>query len=137
VSLLILRTTARALTPLMLLFSIFLLLRGHNEPGGGFIAGLVTAAAFALEMLAGGLPAARHALRVDPRSLLGAGLLVALASGLPALLSGAPFMTGVWVEPAIPGAGPIKLGTPLLFDIGVYLVVVGVVMTMLFALAEE
>jgi multicomponent Na+:H+ antiporter subunit A len=125
------RTAARRLMPLLLLFSVFLLMRGHNEPGGGFVGGLIAAAAFALYGIAFGVRRARQALLVRPLTLLGAGLLVALVSGLPAVLSGEPFMEAFWLS------GPLEVGTPLLFDVGVYLVVTGVVLMMIFSLAEE
>jgi multicomponent Na+:H+ antiporter subunit B len=117
--------------PLLLLFSVFLLLRGHNQPGGGFVGGLVAAAAFALYAIAFGVQHARQALLVRPLTLLGTGLLIALASGLPAVLRGQPFLTASWMS------GPVVLGTPALFDVGVFLVVGGVVLMMLFTLAEE
>ena len=128
---LILRTGARVLMPLLLLFGLFLLLRGHNAPGGGFSGGLVVAAAYALHSFAFGVVAARRALLVDPSRLIGTGLLLALGSALAPLLSGKRFLTSLWLNPI---AG---LGTPLVFDIGVFLVVVGVVLTMTFTLAEE
>jgi multicomponent Na+:H+ antiporter subunit A len=125
---LLLRISSRHLFPLLLLFSLFLLLRGHNAPGGGFVGGLTAAAAFALYLLAFGTAAARRQLRVDPQLLIGGGLLVAGASGLPAIAGDLPYLTARWS-----GA----LGTPLLFDVGVYLVVLGVVLLMVFTLAED
>ena len=92
----IFRTAARLLMPLLLLFSVFLLLRGHNEPGGGFVGGLVAAAAFALYAIAFGVQRARQALLVRPLTLLGAGLSIALLSGVPAVLRGQPFLTALW-----------------------------------------
>jgi multicomponent Na+:H+ antiporter subunit A len=127
----IFRTGARLLMPLLLLFAIFLLLRGHNQPGGGFVGGLVTAAAFALYGIAYGVDRARRALLVRPITLLGAGLAIALLSGVPAVLVGEPFLTAQWV------LQPIAVGTPVLFDIGVFLVVAGVATMMVFTLAEE
>lgn len=127
----IFRTAARLLLPLLLLFSVFLLLRGHNEPGGGFVGGLVAAAAFALYLVAYGVRLARRALMVNPLTLIGAGLLIAVVSGVPASLRGQPFMTAQWPLVDIP------IGTPALFDIGVFLVVAGVVLMMVFSLAEE
>lgn len=132
---LILSTAARLLLPLMLLFSVFLLLRGHNEPGGGFVGGLVAAAAFALYAVAYGVAASRRALSVDPRALIGVGLLVALCSGLLGPMRGLPFMTGLWREREVAALG--KVGTPLLFDTGVYLVVFGAALLIVFTLAEE
>jgi multicomponent Na+:H+ antiporter subunit B len=131
----ILRSGTRFLVPLMLLFSLFLLVRGHNEPGGGFVGGLVAATAIALVLLAEGLGEARRLLRVDPLALVAAGLLVALASGVPPLLRGWPYMTGLWLKVPLPVVG--KVGSPVIFDVGVYLVVLGIVLAILFALAEE
>ena len=132
----ILRTAARQLLPLLVLFSVFLLLRGHNAPGGGFVGGLVAAAAFTLYALAFGPAAARAALRAEPRSLVVAGLLVAGAAGAAGPLYGRPFLTGLWAELTLPLFGTLYLGTPLLFDLGVYLVVLGVTLTILLTLAE-
>ena len=131
----ILQTATRVLLPLLLLFALFLLFRGHNAPGGGFVAGLVVAAAFVLHAMAYGMAASRQALLVPPPLLLPLGLSVAVVSGVPAVVSGQPFMTGVWTTVS---AGPIRLalGTPLLFDIGVFLVVIGVVLTIVFTLAD-
>jgi multicomponent Na+:H+ antiporter subunit A len=127
----IFRTGARVLTPLLLVFAVLLLWRGHNEPGGGFVGGLVAAAAFALLLMAYGVQRARRALRLQPMALLASGLLIAAASGMPALLGGQPFLSSQWL------AGPLPLGTPVLFDIGVFCVVTGVVLMMIFHLAEE
>jgi len=123
--------------PLMLLFSGFLLWRGHDEPGGGFVGGLVATAAFALVAIAFGVAKARSTLGVDPLWLIASGLAVVLATaGLP-LLVGKAFLTGLWLEIRLPGAEPLALGTPLIFDIGVYAIVVGTSLKIIFALAEE
>ena len=114
---LILRTATRSLLPLLLLFSLFILLRGHNEPGGGFIGGLLAAGGLSLYMLAYDAAAALRLLRVDPRVLIGLGLLTAALSGCVALLAGRPFLTGLWATRPVPGLG--KVSTVLLFDIGV------------------
>ena len=127
----IFRTAARLLMPLLLLFAVFLLLRGHNEPGGGFVGGLVAAAAFALYGIAFGVQRARQALLVRPMTLLGAGLLIAMVSGVPAVFRGQPFLTHCGCR------RPWRSGRRSLFDIGVFLVVAGVVLMMIFSLAEE
>ena len=127
----IFRTAARLLMPLLLVFSVFLLLRGHNQPGGGFVGGLIAAAAFALYGIAFGVQRARQALLVRPMTLLGAGLLIALVSGVPAVLRGQPFLAALWLS------GPVAVGTPAAFDVGVFLVVAGVVLMMIFSLAED
>jgi multicomponent Na+:H+ antiporter subunit B len=131
----ILQTATRVLMPLLLLFAVFLLLRGHNQPGGGYVAGLVVAASYVLYGIAFGVAAARRALLVSPARLLSAGRLVALVSGLPAVALGRPFMSAVWTS--VPtGSAPVAIGTPLVFDVGVFLAVVGVVSTIVFTLAE-
>jgi multicomponent Na+:H+ antiporter subunit A len=127
----IFKTGARLLMPLLLLFALFLLWRGHNEPGGGFVGGLVASAAFSLYVIAYGAGRARRALTVRPSTLLGVGLLTALVSGIPAALRGQPYLTAQWA------LEPFAVGTPVLFDIGVFLVVTGVVLMMIFTLAEE
>ncbi len=127
----IFRTATGLLMPLLLLFAVFLLLRGHNQPGGGFVGGLIAAAAFALYAISHGVAQARRALRVTPLTLLGTGLLLALASGVPAILRGQPFLTAQWI------GEPLAIGTPIVFDLGVFLVVAGVVLMMVFNLAEE
>ena len=132
----ILQTATRVLMPLLLLFAVFLLLRGHNQPGGGFVGGLVVASSFVLYSIAFGVDAGRRALLVRPSTLLGVGLLVALASGVPGIFRGQPFMTAQWTELLI-GPSTVALGTPLIFDLGVFLAVVGVVLTIVFTLADE
>jgi len=131
---LILATATRLLIPLMLIFSIFLLIRGHNEPGGGFVGGLVAGAAFTLYAAVYGVSQAQSALRFDPKQVVGFGLLVAVVSGLLAFIQGLPFMTGLWYKEPLPVIG--KVGTPLLFDVGVYLVVLGIAATIVFTLFE-
>lgn len=132
---LILRTASHYLQPLLLLFSIFTLVAGHNEPGGGFVGGLIAAAAFALQAIAYDVPAARRTLWVDTRLLIGAGLLLAFVSGVWSLAAGQPFLTGQWAILELGGA-TLAAGTPLLFDAGVYFVVLGSTLTVLFAMAE-
>lgn len=133
---LILSTATRFVMPLLILFSAFLLIRGHNEPGGGFAGGLVAAAALALFAFTFGTDRARQTLRIDPYSLIGWGLLVAVVSGFFGMvLQGQPFLSGVWLTQTIPVIG--KVGTPLLFDVGVYMVVIGISLLIIFSLAEE
>ena len=133
---LILRTTVRFLMPLLLLFSVFLLVRGHNHSGGGFAGGLVAASAFALFSLAYNAAEARRVLRIPTALLIASGLLLAVLSGLIGLLAGRPFLTGLWTYLFIPGIGSLEVGTPVLFDIGVYLLVFGITLTMVFSLEE-
>ncbi|MDN3557300.1 Na+/H+ antiporter subunit B [Halomonas maura] len=130
---LILEVAARLLVPLQLLFSLFLLQRGHDEPGGGFIAGLVAAGGLALFLFAHGRQALRALLKVSPRDLIGLGLLIGVLSTLPAWWWGEPLFTAQWWR--IPGIG-LEISTPLIFDIGVYLAVIGSVLTAIIALVE-
>lgn len=129
---LILGTAAQLLFPLQLMFSVFLLLRGHDAPGGGFIAGLVAAGGFALYLFAHGRRAMGAMLKVAPRDLIGLGLLVGVLSALPAWWRGEPLFTAQWWS--LPGG--LELSTPLLFDLGVYLVVLGTLLTAITALVE-
>ncbi|MCJ8240334.1 Na+/H+ antiporter subunit B [Peteryoungia algae] len=133
---LIFRTFAPFLTVLMLVFSIFVLLRGHNEPGGGFIGGLIGAAAFAMYGIAFGVQAVRRAMVFHPMSVAGCGLLVSTLSGVISAPLGYPFMTGVWVYPSLGGV-EVPLATVISFDIGVYLVVVGTFASIALALEER
>jgi multicomponent Na+:H+ antiporter subunit B len=133
---LIFRTVAPFLTALMIIFSIFVLLRGHNEPGGGFIGGLIAVSAFAIYGIAYGVAAVRRALWFHPMSIAGAGLLLATVSGLVSIFAGVPFMTGIWVYPHLFGV-EIPLATVMSFDIGVYLVVVGAITSIALALEEK
>lgn len=121
----ILRAGTRLLVSMILMFSIYILFRGHNEPGGGFIAGLIAASAIILYSVAFGHSWASGALRVPAISLAGAGLLFAAVAGLLTVFSGDPFLTGLWYIPKLGLDFKVALSTPLLFDIGVYLVVVG------------
>ena len=132
---LILRTTTRFLVGLMFLFSLFVLIRGHNEPGGGFIGGLLAGSALALHALAYGVPAARQLLRVDPRSLIAAGAACLTAAAAASLFVGREMLTGLWLKDPVPGLG--KVSSVLVFDIGVYLAVMGMALLALFTLGEE
>ena len=131
----ILQTATRVLMPVLLLFALFLLLRGHNEPGGGFVSGLVVSASFVLYVIAFGVEAGRRALLLSPSRLLGTGLLVAVGSGIPGVVTGRPFMSALWSTVHV-GSATVAVGTPLVFDMGVFLAVVGVVLTIVFTLND-
>jgi multicomponent Na+:H+ antiporter subunit B len=134
---LILHTATRFLTPLLLAFSVVVLFRGHNAPGGGFVGGLLGASAFALWSLGAGVKEARRYLHYEPQSVIGAGLLIAALSGLTGVFYGQPYLTGRYITIHFPLIGDLKLGTVMAFDVGVYLVVVGSVLMMIFTLSEE
>ena len=132
----ILGTATRYLVPLLLLFSFFMALRGHNEPGGGFVGGLVAASALALYSIATSATEAQKLLRLDPQTLIGIGLSMAVGSAaISPIFTGKPFMSPIWTKAEYPVFG--KLGTPLLFDLGVYLTVIGVTLLILFTLSED
>lgn len=132
----IFRTAAPYLTSLMVLFSLFVLLRGHNEPGGGFIGGLIAASAFAIYGIANGVSPVRRAIYFHPMAIAGFGLFLAATSGVLSLFVKVPYLTGLWISPSILGF-TIDLSTPLMFDIGVYLVVVGSITSIALALEER
>jgi len=132
---LILRTATRFLLALLLLYSVFILLRGHDEPGGGFIGGLIAAGAFTLYGIAYGSQELHSLLRVDPRALIGFGLVFGVVAGAMSVFIGTPFLDAVWVTLPI-GADGFKTGSVLLFDVGVFLVVIGFVLTFVLALEE-
>jgi len=129
----ILQNATRYLLPILLLFSFFLLLRGHYYPGGGFVGGLVAAIAFVLHSFANGTESTMKILRHKPLSLIPIGLCAAALSVVAPLLWDLPPMTGLWFEQPVPVIGMI--GSALFFDIGVYLVVIGVVLTILFTIS--
>ncbi|MCL6218788.1 Na+/H+ antiporter subunit B [Zunongwangia pacifica] len=131
----ILRTASNYLLPVLLLFSIFILLRGHYLPGGGFVGGLIAAIAFVLHSFANGLKNTKSLLRFHPGFLMPTGLALSFFSGLsPMIFAGDPFMTGLWYHGHVPVLGSI--GSAMFFDMGVYLVVVGVTLTIIFTISE-
>jgi multicomponent Na+:H+ antiporter subunit B len=132
----ILSTGIRILIPLFLIFSLFLLFRGHNAPGGGFVGGLVASIGFALYAINYGAERAQKRFNLYPIKLISWGLFLAVISGLIPIIAGYTFMEGLWYEEIeIPILG--KPGTPILFDIGVYLLVAGTILKIIFSLWEE
>ncbi len=133
----ILNLALPSLAPLCLVLSIIVLYRGHNEPGGGFIGGLLGAVAIILIVITRGVRPATQALRIRPQTLMAVGLLIGAGSGLLSYLAGEEFLTGLWLPTfSLPLLGTVHLGTPLIFDIGVYLTVFGFVTSVVFSLAE-
>jgi multicomponent Na+:H+ antiporter subunit B len=116
----ILKSSVRILTPMIFLFSIIVLLKGHNDPGGGFIGGLLGALSWVVYRLGTG----NAKLPVNMIIVMSLGLSLCLASGLYSVFMGAPYLTGFWGPGMfVPTLGKVKLATPLFFDIGVYTVV--------------
>ncbi len=131
---LIFQTGARILLPLCVAISLIALYRGHNEPGGGFIGGLIFAAGYILYGMAYDGRSARKKLRAAPSVYIGTGLLLAIISGLLGPMSGQPFMTALWLPDfSLPMLGKVHLGTPLLFDVGVFLTVIGFTLKVVFS----
>lgn len=132
----ILKTASNYLLPVLLLFSVFVLLRGHYLPGGGFVGGLVAAIAFVLDGFANGLHNTKQVLKIHPGFLMPVGLLIAFLSAIaPIIFADLPLMTGLWAHEPIPVLGTI--GSALFFDMGVYLVVVGASLTIIFTISES
>lgn len=134
----ILRIATRYLCPLLLILSIAVLYRGHNLPGGGFIGGLLAAAAYLLQVLGGGWDRVREKIPATPVNMMSLGLTLAGISSLIGMLLGHTFFSGEWLPTfVLPIFGKVKLGTPLLFDIGVYLAVLGFVLQSAMAFSQE
>lgn len=133
---LIFRTIAPLLVVVMLVFSVFITLRGHNEPGGGFIGGLIAASAIAIYGMAAGPQATRKAMRVDPLAIAGFGVLLAALSGLLSLPFQLPFLTGLWADLQL-GDTAVAISTPMFFDLGVYAVVLGSISAIALALEDS
>lgn len=133
---LIFRTVAPYITALMVLFSIFVLLRGHNEPGGGFIGGLIAASAFAIYGISNGVVPVRRALYFHPLTIASFGLLMSSLAGVASVFAHVPFMTGIWGAFYFLGA-KIDISSILFFDVGVYLVVVGTITSIALSLEER
>jgi multicomponent K+:H+ antiporter subunit A len=128
---LLLTTVVRLALPLALTVSIFLFMRGHNQPGGGFIAGLVTAVALVIQYVGSGVGWTQQRLGRDLHQVVGGGLLIAALTGMGAWIWGYPFLTGWFDYFNIPLMGEVELASAVLFDLGVYLTVVAVVLIML------
>jgi multicomponent Na+:H+ antiporter subunit A len=121
----------------VLVFGVYLLFAGHNSPGGGFVGGLVAGSAFVLRYVAGGRAELKAAVPVDPGVPLGLGLLLAGGTGMGSWLFGADLLTSAYGSVALPVLGTVKASTVLLFDAGVFLVVIGLVLTLLRTLGGE
>jgi len=132
---LILSTLLRAIIPLFIGIALYMFFRGHNNPGGGFIAGLIASIPFMLHTMVFGCEKTKQQFKIRPRPLVSIGLIVALVSGMFSVVRGDPFMTPIWVDEKLPLIG--KIGTPIFFDLGVLLVVFGVVLQVTFSLIEE
>jgi multicomponent K+:H+ antiporter subunit A len=127
----------RLLLPLAWLVSLYFLLRGHNAPGGGFVGGLVMATAIITQYMAGGTIWVESRLRLHPQLLIALGLLAAAAAGAAAWLKSRPFLTALATDLHVPVIGDVHVSSVLLFDLGVYMLVIGATVLMLVALAHQ
>jgi multicomponent Na+:H+ antiporter subunit A len=133
----ILEIAARVMLPLLIVLSIAVLLRGHQEPGGGFIGGLMFSSAFILYAMAFGVRQTKKLIYIEPLTLIALGLFTALISGVPAMFQDQAYQTGWWGTFFLSTPFEFKLGTPILFDVGVYLTVAGMLMQVMFSIMEE
>jgi len=127
---------ARLLLPFTVLVAVYLFLRGHNQPGGGFLAGLVVAIALIMQYMGEGLQQTLTRLRIDFRILLGSGLLLAGLTGLAGIIAGAPFLTSAVGHPHVPLLGEIPLASATAFDLGVFMAVLGTTLLTLTAIGQ-
>ena len=132
----ILQIAQRFVRGLLLLFAVIALLRGHNHPGGGFIGGLLAGMSIVLKGFAFDAASVRERLRISPQAYIAAGLIIIVLSFMPSILAGEEFMKGLWLIIPMPFGGELKLGTPLVFDTGVFFAVIGVTLLFLFSLKK-
>ncbi|MGP4075189.1 Na(+)/H(+) antiporter subunit B [Halobacillus sp. K22] len=133
----ILRATTTLIAFIILGFSIYLFFAGHNAPGGGFIGGLMTSAAFVLMYMAYGIRSMEKILPINFRYVIPVGLIIALGTGIGSFIFGQPFLSQTYAYFQLPILGKTELATALLFDLGVYLTVVGITMTIILTIAND
>lgn len=133
----LLATGARTMVPTLVVFSLYLLVVGHDLPGGGFAGGLLGSAAVLLIYLSFGDRGVRRALRVDPEVIMGLGLLTSVTAGLLGIVTGGALLEAVSGVIDLPVFGEVKVTSVLAFDAGVYLVVVGLIATAVLRIGGE
>ncbi|WP_133580419.1 Na(+)/H(+) antiporter subunit B [Aureibacillus halotolerans] len=134
---LILQSTVKIIAFVILAFSLYSLFAGHNATGGGFIGGLMTSAALVLIFISYGYEVARHVIPVDFKRLIPAGLGIALLTGIGSFVFQQPFLSHTYGYWDLPFFGKFEWATAMLFDLGVYITVVGVTMTIILSIAED
>jgi multicomponent Na+:H+ antiporter subunit B len=132
----ILQIAQRYVRFLLLFFAVVALLRGHNHPGGGFIGGLLAGLSIVMKGFAYNMEQIKSQMKFSNLGFIGTGLGLILLSSIPSMLKGKEFMTGLWVSVPLPLLGEQKFGTPLLFDVGVFFAVIGVILMFLFSLKK-
>ncbi|MBM3420947.1 MAG: cation:proton antiporter [Bacteroidetes bacterium] len=120
----------------MIIFSVFILLRGHNNPGGGFIGGIITSTGFIFYGIINGSERVKSLLRITTIELMGTGLMTGIVALIIPVFSGLEPFTGVWIESDLLASAGIHLGTPVLFDTGIYLVVTGVFLSIIISIMD-
>lgn len=133
----ILQTSTKLLSFIIIIFSIYVMLAGHNNPGGGFIGGLMTAAGFVLLGLAFDIDTVRKTLPIDFKLFIAIGLLLSILTGMGSFVFGVEFLSHSFGYFWLPLLGETELATALFFDIGVYLVVVGATLSIIFTIGED
>ncbi|MDR2280721.1 MAG: Na+/H+ antiporter subunit A, partial [Gordonia sp. (in: high G+C Gram-positive bacteria)] len=133
----VLEATTRVVFPTLVILSIYLFFAGHNAPGGGFAGGLVMGLALVLRYLAGGRYELGEALPVEAGTILGAGLLVSATTAVTSLFLGAPALSSAVIDLELPVFGSVHIVTALFFDLGIYLIVVGLVLDVLRSLGAR
>ncbi|GBG10932.1 MULTISPECIES: Na(+)/H(+) antiporter subunit B [Paenibacillus] len=133
----ILQTAAKILVFIIMIYSIYILFAGHNNPGGGFIGGLITASAIMLLYLAFDVETVGEIIPLDFKIIGAVGVMLALLTGFGAVLFGVPFLTQVYQYVNLPLLGKTGLGTAFVFDLGVYLAVVGTTVTIIRSISED
>ncbi len=130
----ILQIAQRYVRFFLLVFAVIALVRGHNHPGGGFIAGLLAGLSMVMKGFAYDIEVVAKQMKFAPENFMALGILLILASTLPSMIDGTSFMTAYWLQLKVPLLGELKLGTPLLFDIGVFFGVIGITRLFFFSL---
>jgi len=133
---LLMAVVSRPLLPLALMVGIYLMLRGHNAPGGGFIAGLVVGIALVMQYLASGVEWTQARLRIDYFKVIAIGLILAVLTGVASWVVGYPFMTTTFTYLYWPVVGKFEVASAMVFDLGVFLTVVGITMVILAELGK-
>lgn len=134
---LILKTMTVLISFILFGFSVYLFFAGHNAPGGGFIGGLMTSAAILLMYMAYGEDTMKKVLPINSRTIIGVGLAVALATGIGSFLFGQPFLSQTFGYFQFPIFGEMELATAMLFDLGVYLTVIGAALTIILTISSD
>lgn len=133
----ILQTVTKAVSFIILTFSVFLFFAGHNNPGGGFIGGLMTASGLVLLYLAYDIETMKSVIPIDYKKLAAVGLFLAVATGIGSFLFKVPFLSHTFAYKYLPILGKTELATVLIFDLGVYFTVIGVTMTIILTIGED